>query len=77
MAQLVIEGKSYGPHPFVVPIRDLKTHEPLEGVYVGDIGPKFGYKYVFLLPLVGFIMICEMANNIIALWTMDSFFLTT
>jgi acyl-CoA oxidase len=21
----------------------LKTHEPLEGVYVGDIGPKFGY----------------------------------
>ncbi|KKZ61749.1 acyl-CoA oxidase [[Emmonsia] crescens] len=43
MAQLVIEGKSYGPHPFVVPIRDLKTHEPLEGVYVGDIGPKFGY----------------------------------
>lgn len=43
MAQLIIGGKSYGPHPFVVQIRDLKTHEPLENVHVGDIGPKFGY----------------------------------
>lgn len=43
MAQLVIEGKLYGPHPFVCQIRDLETHEPLEGVHVGDIGPKFGY----------------------------------
>jgi acyl-CoA oxidase len=43
MAQLIINGKHYGPHPFVVPIRDLKTHEPLPNVQVGDIGPKFGY----------------------------------
>ena len=43
MAQLVIDGKSYGPHPFIVQIRDLKTHEPLEGIAVGDIGPKFGF----------------------------------
>ncbi|KAL9602254.1 MAG: hypothetical protein Q9219_001978 [cf. Caloplaca sp. 3 TL-2023] len=43
MAQLIIDGRSYGPHPFVVQIRDLKTHEPLENVHVGDIGPKFGY----------------------------------
>ncbi|KAI9811609.1 MAG: fatty-acyl coenzyme A oxidase [Pycnora praestabilis] len=43
MAQLIIEGKSYGPHPFVVQVRDLKTHEPLENIHVGDIGPKFGY----------------------------------
>lgn len=43
MAQLVINGKQYGPHPFVVQIRDLKTHEPLDGIHVGDIGPKFGY----------------------------------
>jgi acyl-CoA oxidase len=43
MAQLIIQGKHYGPHPFVVPIRDLKSHEMLENVYVGDIGPKFGY----------------------------------
>lgn len=43
MAQLIIKNRSYGPHPFVVQIRDLKTHEPLENVHVGDIGPKFGY----------------------------------
>lgn len=43
MAQLLIDAKSYGPHPFVVQIRDMKTHEPLENIHVGDIGPKFGY----------------------------------
>lgn len=43
IAQLVINGKSYGPHPFVVQIRDLKTHQPLPNIHVGDIGPKFGY----------------------------------
>lgn len=43
MAQLVIGGKTYGPHPFVLQIRDLKTHEPLENIHVGDIGNKFGY----------------------------------
>ncbi|RSL79139.1 hypothetical protein BHE90_006598 [Fusarium euwallaceae] len=43
VAQLILNGKTYGPHPFVVPIRDLKTHEPLENIHVGDIGPKFGY----------------------------------
>lgn len=34
---------SHGPHPFIVQVRDLKTHEPLEGVVIGDIGPKYGY----------------------------------
>ncbi|KAK9439796.1 acyl-coenzyme A oxidase 1 [Metarhizium brunneum] len=43
IAQLIIDGKTYGPHPFVVQIRDLKTHKPLPNVHVGDIGPKFGY----------------------------------
>ncbi|KID84482.1 acyl-coenzyme A oxidase 1 [Metarhizium guizhouense ARSEF 977] len=43
IAQLIIDGKTYGPHPFVVQIRDLKTHQPLPNVHVGDIGPKFGY----------------------------------
>jgi hypothetical protein len=47
MAQLIINGKPYGPHPFVCQIRDMKTHEPLEGVHVGDIGPKFGYNVGF------------------------------
>jgi acyl-CoA oxidase len=43
MAQLILGGKSYGPHPFVVQIRDMKTHLPLENIHIGDIGPKFGY----------------------------------
>ncbi|OQD89950.1 hypothetical protein PENANT_c002G11048 [Penicillium antarcticum] len=34
---------SHGPHPFIVQVRDMKTHLPLEGIVVGDIGPKYGY----------------------------------
>lgn len=37
------EYVNYGPHPFIVQIRDLKTHKPLEGIAVGDIGAKYGY----------------------------------
>lgn len=43
MAQLIVDGKSHGPHPFVVQIRDMETHLPLENVHVGDLGPKVGY----------------------------------
>ncbi|KAL1584620.1 hypothetical protein WHR41_06979 [Cladosporium halotolerans] len=43
MAQLIMNGKSLGPHPFVVQIRDLETHQPLKDIHIGDIGPKFGY----------------------------------
>ncbi|ODH48455.1 hypothetical protein GX48_05432 [Paracoccidioides brasiliensis] len=35
--------KNYGPHPFIVQIRDMKTHQPPESIVVGDIGPKYGY----------------------------------
>ena len=38
MAQLIIGGKPYGPHPFICQIRDMKTHLPLENIHVGDIG---------------------------------------
>jgi acyl-CoA oxidase len=34
---------SYGPHPFIVQIRHIKTHQPLDGIIIGDIGPKYGY----------------------------------
>ncbi|OMJ88541.1 hypothetical protein SteCoe_9491 [Stentor coeruleus] len=43
IAQLYINGTCYGPHPFLVPIRDIKTHMPYDGVDVGDIGPKIGF----------------------------------
>jgi acyl-CoA oxidase len=42
IAQLIINGQRYGPHAFLVPIRDTRTHEPFLGVDVGDIGPKIG-----------------------------------
>ncbi|BFZ55957.1 hypothetical protein PYCC9005_002998 [Savitreella phatthalungensis] len=43
MCQLYVNGENKGPHPFIVPIRDVHTHKMLPGVVVGDIGPKFGY----------------------------------
>lgn len=46
MARLFIDGNDYGPHGFVVQIRDMETHRPLDGVEVGDIGPKLGFNGV-------------------------------
>ena len=47
VAQLLLpengKFKSYGPHQFVVQIRDMKTNKPLDGIVIGDIGTKFGY----------------------------------
>ncbi|OZJ06922.1 hypothetical protein BZG36_00152 [Bifiguratus adelaidae] len=41
-AKLIIDGKDYGTHPFLVPIRDKETHQTLPGVEIMDIGPKVG-----------------------------------
>jgi len=38
-----VEYTNYGPHPFIVQVRDMKTHEPLPGIAVGDINAKYGY----------------------------------
>ncbi|XP_072414280.1 peroxisomal acyl-coenzyme A oxidase 1 isoform X1 [Chiloscyllium punctatum] len=46
LAQLYTQGQCKGLHAFIVPIRRMGTHEPLPGVVVGDIGPKFGYDEV-------------------------------
>ncbi|KAK3759079.1 hypothetical protein RRG08_010693 [Elysia crispata] len=43
MARLKMSGRDCGMQSFIVPIRDMETHNPLPGVTVGDIGPKFGY----------------------------------
>jgi len=32
-----------GVHSFIVQVRDLKTHQPLPGIAVGDINAKYGY----------------------------------
>ncbi|PVH87408.1 acyl-CoA oxidase [Cadophora sp. DSE1049] len=37
------EFTKYGPHAFIVQVRDMKTHQPLPGVAVGDINAKYGY----------------------------------
>ena len=31
-AQLVVDGRSEGPHAFIVPLRDRKEHLPLPGI---------------------------------------------
>ncbi|XP_047221568.1 peroxisomal acyl-coenzyme A oxidase 1 isoform X1 [Girardinichthys multiradiatus] len=46
LAQLYTLGNCHGLHAFIVPIRDMTTHEPLPGIVVGDIGPKFGFSEV-------------------------------
>lgn len=41
-ANLIVDGKSYGVKPFVVPLRDPKTFKLLHGVRIGDCGAKMG-----------------------------------
>eukprot|EP01006_Ploeotia_vitrea_P007225 TRINITY_DN16467_c0_g1_i2.p1 TRINITY_DN16467_c0_g1~~TRINITY_DN16467_c0_g1_i2.p1 ORF type:complete len:720 (+),score=32.30 TRINITY_DN16467_c0_g1_i2:127-2160(+) len=42
-AQLVIDGKEYGVHTFMVQVRD-ENHLALPGIEVGDVGNKLGEK---------------------------------
>ncbi|CAB4445582.1 unnamed protein product [Rhizophagus irregularis] len=44
-ARLIIDGKDYGVHSFVVQLRG-ENHKPLPGIDVGDIGPKFGFNNI-------------------------------
>ncbi|CAL2027462.1 unnamed protein product [Caenorhabditis brenneri] len=43
VASLIIKEHNYGPHLFMVQIRDEQSHEPLPGITVGDIGPKMAF----------------------------------
>eukprot|EP00933_Yihiella_yeosuensis_P038580 TRINITY_DN3250_c0_g1_i2.p1 TRINITY_DN3250_c0_g1~~TRINITY_DN3250_c0_g1_i2.p1 ORF type:complete len:749 (+),score=158.77 TRINITY_DN3250_c0_g1_i2:242-2248(+) len=40
-AQLILKGKSYGVHAFMVQLRDHE-HKPLTGIQLGELGPKMG-----------------------------------
>ncbi|XP_062607269.1 peroxisomal acyl-coenzyme A oxidase 1-like [Saccostrea cucullata] len=46
LATLIIDGKKYGMHPFLTPLRSMEDHQPLPGIKVGDIGPKLSINSV-------------------------------
>ena len=46
MANLIVLGKDYGPHAFVVQLRDDYNHRINPGVIIGDCGPKYGYEAI-------------------------------
>lgn len=41
-AQLIVNGEHQGPHAFVVPLRDRKSHMVMPGITIGDCGKKEG-----------------------------------
>ncbi|KAG4056519.1 hypothetical protein JG687_00003295 [Phytophthora cactorum] len=45
-ARLLLGGKDYGVHNFMVQLRDLETHDTKPGVTLGDVGPKIGFNNV-------------------------------
>ena len=45
-ARLLLCGKDYGVHSFMVQLRDLETHDAIPGVALGDVGPKIGFNNV-------------------------------
>jgi len=42
-AQLILNGEKKGVYGFIVPIRDIETHQVLPGIEVGDVGEKVGF----------------------------------
>jgi acyl-CoA oxidase len=43
MARVKSNWRDHGVHGFVVQIRDLESHVPLQGIEVGDIGQKMAF----------------------------------
>eukprot|EP01103_Thecamoeba_quadrilineata_P014714 TRINITY_DN4453_c0_g1_i1.p1 TRINITY_DN4453_c0_g1~~TRINITY_DN4453_c0_g1_i1.p1 ORF type:complete len:674 (-),score=132.20 TRINITY_DN4453_c0_g1_i1:50-2071(-) len=41
-ARLIVKGKDLGIHGFIVQLRSMENHDPLSGITLGDIGPKWG-----------------------------------
>lgn len=51
-ANLIVDGKNYGPHGFAIQIRDNSNMRVLPGVIIGDCGAKYGYDGVGILFII-------------------------
>ncbi|KAF9102499.1 Peroxisomal acyl-coenzyme A oxidase 1 [Mortierella sp. AM989] len=45
-ARLILHGKDYGVHPFLLQIRELGTHKEMPGIELGNLGPKIGFNTI-------------------------------
>jgi len=45
-ARLILHGKDYGVHPFLLQIRELGTHNPMPGIELGNLGSKIGFNTI-------------------------------
>ena len=43
---MIIDGKDFGPFPFLVQLRSLEDHKLLPGRQTGSIGPKLGFNEI-------------------------------
>jgi acyl-CoA oxidase len=85
IARLVLPGKDGRPqdlgiHNFIVPLRDLDTHELLPGVVTRDIGPKIGGSSgdevaALFDPDIGDVISCR--KQALMAWTMAAWSCTT
>ncbi|KAG0315478.1 Peroxisomal acyl-coenzyme A oxidase 1 [Dissophora globulifera] len=45
-ARLILHGKDYGVHPFLLQIRAPGSHAPMPGIELGNLGPKIGFNTI-------------------------------
>ncbi|KAF9903307.1 Peroxisomal acyl-coenzyme A oxidase 1 [Linnemannia zychae] len=45
-ARLILHGKDYGVHPFLLQIRAPGTHAPMAGIEIGNLGNKIGFNTI-------------------------------
>lgn len=45
-ARLILHGKDYGVHPFLLQIRAPGTHAPMAGIELGNLGNKIGFNTI-------------------------------
>lgn len=45
-ARLILHGKDYGVHPFLLQIRAPVTHAPMPGIELGNLGNKIGFNTI-------------------------------